>query len=158
MLCQLNAKESYYEEYPHLNSESVVENVPFFPPAETLKLEILKTFLLMRYLVKTIVMWQEMILRVMDISQRLWNILSLLKMLLIIFFFFGSLLGFMWLTIVMGHQDSSCAHVAESGSEDCLKGEDSITWFIYMYILYQFCLSLPHPYVLMEYICRKQWR
>ena len=98
---------------------------PFFPPAETLKLEILKTFLLMRYLVKTIVMWQEMILRVMDISQRLWNILSLLKMLFIIFiylfFFFGSLLGFMWLTIVMSHQDSSYAHVAESGSEDYLK-------------------------------------
>lgn len=60
----------------------------FFPPAETLKLEILKTFLLMRYLVKTIVMWQEMILRVMDISQRLWNILSLLKMLFIILFIF----------------------------------------------------------------------
>ena len=32
MLCQLNAKESYYEEYLYLNSESVVENVPFFPP------------------------------------------------------------------------------------------------------------------------------
>ena len=61
---------------------------PFFPPAETLKLEILKTFLLMRYLVNTTVMWQEMILRVMDISQRLWNILSLLKMLFIIFIYF----------------------------------------------------------------------
>ena len=32
MLCQLNAKESYYEEYPYLNSELVVENVLFFPP------------------------------------------------------------------------------------------------------------------------------
>ena len=37
MLCQSNAKESYYEEYPYLNSESVVENVPFFPPCRNLK-------------------------------------------------------------------------------------------------------------------------
>ena len=37
MLCQSNAKESYYEEYPYLNSESVVENVPFFPPCKNPK-------------------------------------------------------------------------------------------------------------------------
>ena len=37
MLCQSNAKESYYEEYPYLNSESVVENVHFFPPCRNLK-------------------------------------------------------------------------------------------------------------------------
>ena len=37
MLCQSNAKESYYEEYPYLNFESVVENVPFFPPCRNPK-------------------------------------------------------------------------------------------------------------------------
>ena len=37
MLCQSNAKESYYEEYPYLNSESVVENVHFFPPCKNPK-------------------------------------------------------------------------------------------------------------------------
>ena len=37
MLCQSNAKESYYKEYPYLNSESVVENVPFFPPCKNPK-------------------------------------------------------------------------------------------------------------------------
>ena len=49
----------------------------------------------------------------------------------------------MWLTIVMGHQDSSCAHVVESESEDYLKGEDSITWFIYIYIS---CTNFVSPF------------
>ena len=37
MLCQSNAKESYYEEYPYLNSKLVVENVHFFPPCKNPK-------------------------------------------------------------------------------------------------------------------------
>ena len=131
---------------------------PFFPPAETLKLEILKTFLLMRYLVKTIVMWQEMILRVMDISQRLWNILSLLKMLLIIFYFLFLVLysaSCDWL-LLWAIRTQVVHMLLKVEVRIILKVRTVLPdLYIYIYILYQFCLSLPHLYVLMEYICRQ---